>query len=65
MSKWLSHLKAFYNEKKKTLKSYSYKTAMKDAAKTFKRVTNKGTDKIRGLKRRSTKKIQGLRRRLR
>ena len=35
MSKWLTHLKAFYLEKKKTDKSYSYKNAMKDAAKTY------------------------------
>jgi hypothetical protein len=56
MSKWLSHLKAFYNDKKKTNSSYSYKTAMKDAAKTFKRITNKGTKKIRGLRRRFTQR---------
>lgn len=36
MSKWLSHLKTFYINKKKTDKSYSYKSAMKDAAKTYK-----------------------------
>ena len=35
MSKWLTHLKKFYIEKKKTDKSYSYKSAMKDAAKTY------------------------------
>lgn len=42
MSKWLTHLKAFYNEKKKTDKSYSYKSAMKDAAKTYKAEPNTG-----------------------
>ena len=31
MSKWLTHLKKFYLDKKKTDKSYSYKNAMKDA----------------------------------
>ncbi len=36
MSKWLTHLKSFYLNKKKTDKSYSYKCAMKDAAKTYK-----------------------------
>ena len=35
MSKWLTHLKKFYLDKKKTDKSYSYKNAMKDAAKTY------------------------------
>lgn len=56
MSDWLSHLKAFYNNKKKTDSSYSYKTAMKEAAKTFKRVTKKGTNKIKGLRRRLTQR---------
>lgn len=60
MSDWLSHLKVFYNDKKKSNSSYSYKTAMKEAAKTFKRV---GTKKIKGLRRRFTNKIKGLRRR--
>lgn len=36
MSKWLTHLKAFYINKRKTNKTYSYKSAMKDAAKTYK-----------------------------
>ena len=35
MSKWLIHLKTFYLNKRKTDKSYSYKNAMKDAAKTY------------------------------
>ena len=42
MSKWLTHLKKFYTEKKKTDKSYSYKSAMKDAAKTYKAGPNTG-----------------------
>jgi hypothetical protein len=50
MSDWLSHLKAFYNDKKKSNSSYSYKTAMKEAAKTFKRVGTKKINKNRYLK---------------
>lgn len=36
MSKWLSHIKTVFNNKRKTNKSYTYKAAMKDAAKTYK-----------------------------
>ena len=41
MSKWLTHLKQFYNDKKKTIKDYSYKQAMVDASRTFKRSVSK------------------------
>ena len=46
MSKWLTHLKKFYLDKKKTDKSYSYKNAMKDAAKTYNsNATNSDTNR--------------------
>ena len=35
MSDWLTHLKKFYANKKKTNPSYSYKNAMKDAVSSY------------------------------
>lgn len=37
MSEWLTHLNQFYKDKKKTVKDYSYKQAMTDAAKTYRK----------------------------
>lgn len=59
MSKWLSHLKAFYNNRRKTDKSYSYKSAMKDATKTYK---NSASIKSKSSKSRTSKSRRSTRR---
>ena len=38
MSAWLIHLKQFYATEKKKNSNYTYKRAMKDAAKTYRKV---------------------------
>lgn len=50
MSQWLTHLKKFYVNKRKNDKSYSYKRAMKDAAKTYTK-SNTTTKSIKKSKR--------------
>jgi hypothetical protein len=37
MSAWITFLGKFYKDKKKTHAAYTYKTAMKDAAKVYKK----------------------------
>lgn len=59
MSEWLTHLKQFYKDKKKTSKDYSYKQAMVDAAKTYR--SAKHTTK-RITRRKNASKKQSIRR---
>ena len=60
MSEWLTHLKQFYKDKKKTLKDYSYKQAMVDAAKTYRSAIKHTTKRF--TRRKNTSKKQSIRR---
>lgn len=44
-SAWMTHLKAFYEKAKKSNPSYSYKSAMSDAKKTYTSVAKKPATK--------------------
>ena len=39
MSAWTKHVTRFYREQKKNNKSYKFKNALKDARKTYKKVS--------------------------
>jgi hypothetical protein len=55
MSAWISHIKSVFNKNRKTNKAYTYKSAMKDAAKTYTKSndakTGKGTKRSRSTRR--------------
>ncbi len=55
MSAWLSHLKSYYNEKKKSNPKYKFKTAMKEAVPSYRKSGKSGTKKHRKSRRRSRK----------
>lgn len=62
MTEWMNYLKKFYQEKKATDQTYSYKNAMKDAAKSYKSntsssmSTSKKSKKSKSMKRKSVRK---------
>lgn len=55
MSAWISHIKSVFNKNRKTNKAYTYKSAMKDAAKTYTKSnttkSGKGTKSSRSTRR--------------
>ena len=55
MSRWLDHVKKTYAAGKKKSASYKYSQAMKDGAKTFKKVSKKAPAKKGGRKKKSKK----------
>ena len=54
-SKWVEHVKAFYQKKKKSNPSYKYSQAMKDAKATYKKVGATATKKSKKTTRKSKK----------
>jgi len=58
MSKWTTHVTNFYKEQRRKNPSYQFKTALKDARKTYSTVTNanKSMLKRKTLKRKSRRR---------